>query len=354
MPVSASDFCVVTSFFNPCGYETRLNNFRLFRDGLERARVPWLVVECAFGDAPFVLEESPNVLRVRGRDLMWQKERLLNIALEHLPATFRKVAWIDCDVIFENEDWVAETARALEDYSVVQLFDCVVRLPRTHNLDESNESFHSAAGESYAGFASVYQRDPHLLKKADFERHGHTGFAWAARRELLARHGLYDACVAGSGDHLMAHALCGDLRDECVGRVLGHDSRHLKHFAAWANGIRADVCGRVGFVRGTLLHLWHGDKRNRRYLSRNRRLASFDFDPARDLRKGQSGCWEWASAKPELHRWLVDYFDGRAEDGQARRLSYKTKSLNQYGATHNQTRAVSSLEMIDDDAESDS
>ena len=308
--MNQSHLWVVTSYFNPCGYETRLSNFQLFRESLGRAGVNWLAVECAFGDAPFELGESANVVRVRARHVMWQKERLLNVALESLPRRCAKVAWLDADVLFENMDWAIEASRALEEFPVVQLFERVVRLPRGHTSD-------TGEGQTYASFASVYRRRPDLSREGDFERHGHTGFAWAARRELLDGRGLYDACVAGSGDHVMAHALCGDF-DGCVRRVLGADSRHLKHFGAWGAQLYERVGGRVGCVRGTLLHLWHGDKANRRYLSRNRKLASFGFDPARDLCVGPTGCWEWASDKRDMHQWFVEYFDGREEDGERR------------------------------------
>jgi len=50
-------------------------------------------------------------------------------------------------------------------------------------------------------------------------------------------------------------------------------------------------------------------------VDRNRVLAAFGFDPARDIRIGPSGCWEWASRKPELHRWAREYFYFRREDG---------------------------------------
>jgi glycosyltransferase involved in cell wall biosynthesis len=68
-------------------------------------------------------------------------------------------------------------------------------------------------------------------------------------------------------------------------------------------------------VPGRILHLWHGETRHRRYHDRSQELASFGFDPARDIRISARGCWEWASDKPDLHRWSRRYFDVRHEDG---------------------------------------
>jgi len=35
----------------------------------------------------------------------------------------------------------------------------------------------------------------------------------------------------------------------------------------------------------------------------------------RDLRIGDSGAWEWASGKRDMHDWAVAYFSQRCEDG---------------------------------------
>ena len=69
----------------------------------------------AFGDAPFDLPAGPDVIQVRGPDVLWQKERLLNIAVSRLPARARKVAWLDGDLLFADPDWAGETARLLDD-----------------------------------------------------------------------------------------------------------------------------------------------------------------------------------------------------------------------------------------------
>jgi hypothetical protein len=302
------DLAVVTCYFNPDGYRSKRENFAAFWEPLDRAGLTVAVVECVFGDGPFELSD-PGVRHVRGRDVMWQKERLLNLGIAGLPSHVRKVAWLDADVLFTNPGWAADAARLLDEYPVVQLFDTAVRLPRGTIADDDR-------GERYPSFAAVLAREPHRLLAGDFAAHGHTGFAWAARREVLA-HGLYDACIAGSGDHMMAHAFAGDWESPCVDRILGPANRHRKWFSNWGQKVYNRVRARVGCVPGTLLHLWHGAVADRRYADRNRELAGFGFDPARDVRVGPAGCWEWASRKPALHAWARRYFAGRREDGPA-------------------------------------
>jgi hypothetical protein len=304
----SADLGVITSYFNSAGFATKRANYHRFAQAIAAAGLPMITVECAFGAAAFELSDGPDVLRVRARDVMWQKERLLNLAVPHLPAHCTKIAWLDCDVLFANPTWAADTSRLLDAFPVVQPYAHIVRLPRGH-------ATYAGAGDSWPGFAAVYKADPDAMLAGDFARHGHTGFAWAARRDVLDRHGLYDACISGSGDHMMAHAFCGDWSSNCMDRILTRGSAHHAHFVDWCKRLYADVRARVAHAPGTLLHLWHGDTDHRRYVLRNRELAAFDFDPVADLRVGTGGAWEWNSDKRALHQWAVDYYPSRREDG---------------------------------------
>jgi hypothetical protein len=317
----APDVCILTCYFNPSRYATKLRNYSVFRESLRRSNLRCLTVECAFPGHDFALPDTDDdVLRVRGRDIMWQKERLLNIALPHLPAACRKIIWLDCDVLFANPVWAIESSRALDRYAAIQPYSTVIRLPQGASPDEG------AGGEAWQSFAGVASSNPHALLTGDFQRHGHTGFAWGVRREVIDRHGFYDGCIAGSGDHMMSHALCGDWSGRCIQRIFAGNLAHLRHFQNWAARIYPDVRASVGVVPGDLYHLWHGETANRRYVDRNRELAGFGFDPATDIRLGSSGCWEWARDKPALHRWARRYFDYRREDGDAANLQHQLAS----------------------------
>src|SRR5438876_7100513 len=116
-----NDACVITCFFNPCRYTTRLTNFFRFAASLEAHCIPWFAVECVFGDTYFELPRAANIKRVRAGSVMWQKERLLNLALKELvPVNFSRIVWLDADVIFAEPDWLVRTSLALDGYPVVQ------------------------------------------------------------------------------------------------------------------------------------------------------------------------------------------------------------------------------------------
>src|SRR3954453_15248385 len=91
-----NDLCVITSYFNPARYCTKRANYDRFALSLERSGVPLITLEGTFRDASIELR-GDNVYHVRATDVMWQKKRLLNLALRFVPASITKVAWIDCD-----------------------------------------------------------------------------------------------------------------------------------------------------------------------------------------------------------------------------------------------------------------
>jgi hypothetical protein len=66
----------VTAYFNPMGYRRRLTNYKLFRTHLN---VPLVAVELAYGpDFELNSHDADILVQLRGRDILWQKERLLN------------------------------------------------------------------------------------------------------------------------------------------------------------------------------------------------------------------------------------------------------------------------------------
>ena len=292
----------VTCLFNPCGYRRLVENHRRFSAALG---VPLTTVELSF-DGRF---EVPGSLRVFGdpaAHTLWQKERLLNLAIESLPPEVDKVAWIDADLLFLNPDWAAETERVLEEFAVCQLF------ARSHDVDAAGRLFRKRSSLATALKAG---RKPTNMD--------HPGYAWAARRDLLtagggSERGLYDRNVVGGGDRAMAFAWAG------VPQPNGPQKQAAcwwQDYLAWAKPQAERTGGKIGVVPGDVIHLYHGERKDRQYRSRIAHLVHHDYDPAVDLAKGKSGLWRWASDKPALHRAVRRFFERRNDDGVARQVA---------------------------------
>jgi len=298
----------VTSYFNPCRYRRRLANYRVFRRHLQS---PLVTVELSFdGQLQLQPGDADVLVSITGRDVMWQKERLLNVALGHLPAECDMIAWIDCDIIFLNSEWGTAAQDALNCHDAVQLFDTIDSLGEREG-DAPVESFDSFCKAFMAGRVS-----PEVVGAEDIRPFRvRSGFAWAARREFIQRHSLYDACIIGSGDRAFLGALIGSF--DPVVHYLQMNRPRAEHYLRWAKPLHDAVRGNIGFCPGTVQHLWHGDRANRRYHARHVGLATYDFDPSDDIAIDDGGCWRWNSDKPEMHRFVRDYFSARLEDGSA-------------------------------------
>jgi len=319
-----NDTWIVTAYFNPCRYITKKLNFDLFAARLQSSGAALLVIELALDDSEFEVNDSHNLIRLRGNGMIWQKERLLNIAIGQLPPSCTKVVWVDCDLLFDDDEWLQKTSDALNRFSVVQPFSSCVRLQRGQTQYADSRQGEEPLAES---FAAAFVRDRSLARDAIYQLHGRTGFAWAARRDLLDACGLYDACVTGSGDHLMAHAFAGALDSQCIPAMIGSDHQYAKHFAVWAAKTDRIARGSLGYVPGRILHLWHGAVADRRYYWRNQEFKTFAFDPNRHIRRDKNGLWDWADAPAEMRRWSSELFLSRHEDGQQIMQSYGAQAI---------------------------
>jgi len=308
--MNPDDLWAITCYFNADGYVSRYANYKVFR---ERLGVALLAAELVYGGAPELGErDADRLIQLTGKDVLWQKERLLNVALEALPPSCRFVVWIDCDVVFENPDWASETREALKRARLVQPHGRVFDLRPGAALEDVDPGSVLMERESMARKYCRGAIDFGATSASMLGEHS-PGHAWAARRDLLDRVGFYDAMILGSGDFAMAMAGIGRYRD--IEEPYQMNGRQAEHYLAWATRYHEAVEGDLEVVEGTLLHLWHGDLADRGYDVRYQRLKAYDFDPYSDIAVDEGGGWRWRSDKPELHEYVRDYFARRREDG---------------------------------------
>jgi len=335
MNAAADDFWVITTYFNLTGTAVRLANYHCFRSNLS---APLLAVEWN-PDGEFELKEGDAdiLMQLGGGDLMWQKERMMGIALESLPAHVKYVAWIDCDVLFRNARWKEDARKRLESCAVIQLFDEVAyadadesqRLIRTEGRDcATAETQNWPRRESYLAILDrlkdgivAYDLDrrfqPDQTNSYNIMSRPAYGFAWAAPVAFLHEIGLYDRCIVGGGDLLFSYAVAGlsqQLIDnhKTAGWAFYGDCDSYRRWAARA----ADACaGRLGHIGGQIVHLFHGTLKERQYKSRIDGLVSFGLDLDRDIGAEPGQLWTWQRDRDALNAYFMTYLRGRNEDG---------------------------------------
>ena len=107
-----------------------------------------------------------------------------------------------------------------------------------------------------------------------------------------------------------------------VGRVhesypAGVHPKYMEAMWAWQEKALRACTGGLGYVKGSILHNWHGSKKSRQYQTRWTILTDQQFDPTRDIEKNVQGVWELTGSKPVLRELLSNYLKSRNEDGNA-------------------------------------
>jgi hypothetical protein len=234
--------------------------------------------------------------------------------MQSLPFECQAVAWVDCDVVFDDANWSEYARQALEQAPLIHLYTDIYNLQSDEKLDQRLCREQPATSYSIVHKMMIGEmRIADLIGGYQVPFRATCGQAWASRRDVVEKHGFYDACVLGSGDRGFMCAAWGNF--PAATDYMRMNAARAEHFLAWARPYFATIGGRIGCIPGRIYHLWHGDLAKRCYAERHEHLEAFQFDPQRDIAIDSNGCWRWNSAKPEMHALVRQYFVCRDEDG---------------------------------------
>ena len=280
---------VVTCHFNPCGYRRLVENYWAFRRHMRSFNVSLRTIELTFDDQKPQIDDAMHVHGTRQANLMWQKESLLNRLIETSSAEL--IAWIDADVWFMNPSWVEQATELLQaGADVIQLFS------RAQMINK----FGIVEDRAWKSSISAYLCN----ERFDDYTRVHPGLAWAARGDWLRRQWLYDRLVAGCGDSVMSNLWCGGRLD-----ISEFSRESVADITAWRN---CKPQPRLGYVSGTVLHMYHGSNANR---NRREQRHFHQIILPEDVKRRDDGVLEWSETAPLLDIARIrDRFSERNED----------------------------------------
>lgn len=296
-----SKLCAITVFFNPANFKSLLNNYYLFRDNLHSQGVDLITIEMTFGGkSPQI---SGDTIVLNGDSVMWQKERLINFGIENLPSDCDVFAWLDCDILFKENNWASLAIDKLKTNDVVQLFKRVFYLPKGHSKYSGS---HDIMLQSVIWQEKIHKNwlQRRKEKKLPFSS---PGFAWAARKTAFPE-GLYDKNIIGSGDTFIVDCLLNSW--DIHGYAKKFNDKIKVDMEEWKSKLPKL---KYDYVPVDIYHLWHGSLKNRGYMDRHEMIAKYDYDPKNDIIL-KNGVYEWNSDKTRFHKDIISYFENRSED----------------------------------------
>lgn len=270
----------IVPFFSFYKNDVTIENYNIFKSQIPEKDL--FVIELSFFDLPFFIKEAKIRLKAGFEGLLWQKERLMNIILSHIPREYANIAWVDADILFRNKNFIKDIDLKLNDHSVIQLFK------KANWLEADNR---------------ITQEWQTIIFNNDTRTH-HPGFGWAARREEIEKIKFFDYHITGNGD-VFIYSLLSGTRSSWSNSFLklpGVNYYAEKYIEKARKYLKSDV----SYLDDEIDHLYHGDYSNRLYHERHMILEKGNFDPVEHLRINDNGLFEWNFQSEEAKKISQD------------------------------------------------
>lgn len=272
-----SEAVIISCYFNPERNPYRLLAFQKFYSKIKHLnhRIIELSIEDDNKENKFDLPDSENIIKIRTSNLLFHKESLLNKIIKDLPEKFNYVFWVDADIVFTNNNWMVDSVKQMQTANIVQPFEYCVHLNKNEFepnfplcqipvLSESIDD-NSKFKRVWRSFCANFVDNKEAANSLNYDVHGHVGFAWGIRREILDACNLYDKALIGGADHIIAHAAANQIGHNCITKSFTDD---LDSVLEWSKIFARLINQKVSYVKGNVYHYYHGDLNKRNYLKR--------------------------------------------------------------------------------------
>lgn len=215
----------ICSYFNFNKDIIKKINYIKFRKLLKH---PITTIEVALTKEDFFIEDSIKII-ANNQNILWQKERCLNIAIENLKKNVDKIVWLDTDITFYDDNWLENLEKKLDDYHYVQPFELV--------LDGDN---------NLVSYGKACENKEETSETAQ-------GLCWGIRREIIPN-GLFDKHPLGLNHILQNMAIKGDYFNDFIKQL---DKNTLKFFTEYCESIPNSKIFNIGYCKGLIEHFSH-------------------------------------------------------------------------------------------------
>ena len=284
-----SSVMVITCHWNPLKFKRLRETYLEWRPTI---KFPLQCIELVIDNEE---PELPDSIVIRGdkENILWQKERMLNILIEDLPPEVKYVAWVDHDCVFKDKQWLEKSIQKLDSG-----IDLLQPWSKVEYLNLNKKIISTKPSATYT------------LKQGKYPNTG-PGLAWVAKREFLDKiGGLYDRNIVGGADAVFFYSITNQ-RTEFLKR---QSQKVVENCEKWKSSIDFEV--KWDYIEGTVQHLYHGDNKNRQYVSRDEIIKDYDFDPNKHIEIGENRLLRFTKEVDQNFKdKIIEYFLNRKDDG---------------------------------------
>jgi hypothetical protein len=282
---SKNDMAICLVVFNPSKTKRILMNYFYSKNQFIIQKLPVFTIELVYaGQTP----EIPDAIHVHSNSVMFHKENLYRILETKIPKKYKKLAFLDCDILFSSPKWYSETSKLLNEYDVVQPFENAHWMDLTYSQIELSRK-------------TVLE-----MKGNTWSFNYHPGFAWCMTRGWYNYSGFFDYALSGSGDTLSAAAW---LKKKFPANFQSLP-KSLKHqYSKFLD----KTSPKITYLKGVdVYHLYHGSRDNRQYSVRHK-LLDVNINIEEIVEANSEGVYEWKNPT----KWnpvFINYFEKRDDD----------------------------------------
>jgi len=282
---SKHDMAICLVIFNPSKSKRIIMNYLYTINQFQLKKLPFFTLELVFKDRS---PEIPNAFHVYCDSFIFHKERMCRVLETKIPSKYKKLLFVDSDVIFLNPDWYTDVSKLLDTHDVVQPFETCYWLDLTYTN------------------ITLSRKTVLFMKEKEWNYNYHPGFAWAFRREWYRKVGFFDWALSGSGDTLSS-----------AGWMSKQFPKIFKSLPLSLKKVYSDFTSkplpRITYYKGgEINHLYHGSKTNRQYVDRHK-MIEFNQDIRTLITINKDGMYEWID-KAKWNPLFLGYFQNRIDD----------------------------------------
>jgi hypothetical protein len=165
--------------------------------------------------------------------------------------------WIDADLIYQKLDWLKNIDSIVGDNDFVQLFENINYLNEKGELTNTYKSIILGCENDKPNIDSLLIRNYK------------PGGSWLGKTSILKENKLFEKMYVGGGDTIFVYGLFGVNSGHTLSQV-GEGSKQIQNEAIeWINNFGNY---KVGYLKETINHLYHGDIKDRNYNDRYKNL----------------------------------------------------------------------------------
>lgn len=286
---------VLVSYFNYNGNKSREKNIRSFIEKNSNSLVKIVLIEGIYNNQNELKDLSSQVflhLKYEIRHPISLQDNLINVGIKKIPTDWQYVAWVDSDVVFNNQDWADNILKELRKKDIVHCFK------EADFLNKDGEPFNfNFLSECY-----IYLNK---IKDLEINQKGHCGFAWAFKRSFYEQmEEIFDYSIIGSNDTVMSLVVLKKPLEDYFSKS-GYSKEYIDLVTKYYNR-KKEI--KFAYANNKITHLWHGDISHRHYSLRKNILKKYQFNPKQHILKNRQGIIELTEKGLIMLPYIKDYF----------------------------------------------